>query len=86
MAFCARNSVSAIVWPASVRTWSEGTRTLGCSKSLEGENTFINNYIWTLAILEIRKLFQACEILQNQASKLCATDQLTVSLNKYHVH
>ncbi len=78
-----------LVWPASVRTWSEGTRTLGCSKSLEGENTLLVIYYraWrTLAILEIRKLFQAFEILQNQASKSCATDQLTVSLNKYHVH
>ena len=30
-----------LVWPVSVRTWSEGTRTLGCSKLLEGENKLL---------------------------------------------
>ena len=71
-----------LVWPASVRTWSGGTRTLGCSKSLEGENKLLIYYRTQriLAILEIRQAFE------NQASKSCATNQLTVSLNKYHVH
>ena len=51
-----------LVWPASVHTWSGGTRTLGCSKLLEGENKLLLYYIYrtqTLAILEILRIYSS---------------------------